>query len=117
MPRRKTVILGLIGPVLDFGRGPERWEKWRPSVSLCQHEDLLVDRIELLYDVKYTSLTDTVCADIATVSPETVVRKHETHFENAWDFQGVYGTLHDFARAYPFNPEAEDYLVHITTGS
>ena len=34
-----------------------------------------------------------------------------------WDFEEVYGALHDFARAYPFDPEREDYLVHITTGT
>ena len=36
---------------------------------------------------------------------------------DAWDFEEVYGNLHDFARAYPFDTDAEDYLVHITTGS
>ena len=29
----------------------------------------------------------------------------------------MYGSLHDFARPYPFDPDAEDYFVHITTGS
>ena len=29
----------------------------------------------------------------------------------------VYGALHDFARDYPFDPDREDYLVHITTGT
>jgi len=29
----------------------------------------------------------------------------------------VYGALLDFARAYPWNTEKEDYLVHITTGT
>src|SRR5947207_2400514 len=37
--------------------------------------------------------------------------------KNAWDFEEVYGSLHDFARGYPFDPEKEDYLVHITTGT
>lgn len=27
------------------------------------------------------------------------------------------GSLHDFARDYPFRPDDEDYLVHITTGT
>ena len=39
------------------------------------------------------------------------------HFEDPWDFEDVYATLHDFARGYPFKPDEEDYLVHITTGS
>ncbi len=30
-------------------QGPKRWERWRPTVALCQQEDLLVDRLELLY--------------------------------------------------------------------
>ena len=34
-----------------------------------------------------------------------------------WDFEEVYGALADFARSYPFKPEREEYLVHITTGT
>ncbi len=114
---RRTVILGLLGPSLDNGRGPQRWERWRPSVSLCQHDDLLVHRFELLHEKKFTALAGAISADVAAVSPETLVRTHEIHFDNPWDFEGVYGALHDFARAYPFKPDEEDYLVHITTGT
>lgn len=117
MANRKTVVIGLLGPVLDSGRHLDRWEKWRPTVSLCQHDDLLVDRLELLHEKKFISLSKTVAADIASVSPETKVQIHEVQFDDAWDFESVYGALHDFARVYPFSPETEDYLVHITTGS
>ena len=34
-----------------------------------------------------------------------------------WDFEQVYGALHDFATGYPFVPDQEDYLVHVTTGT
>jgi transcriptional regulatory protein RtcR len=115
--KKRTVILGLLGPMLDSGKGPERWERWRPSVSLCQHDDLLIDRFELLHDRKFAALCETICADIQAVSPETTVRPHLVHFDDAWDFEDVYGTLLDFARGYPFKPDEEDYLVHITTGS
>jgi len=117
MPPKRSVIIGLLGPSLDNGRGPQRWERWRPTVSLCQHPDLLVHRFELLHDRKFKALCTTVCTDIASVSPETQIRPHEIQFDDAWDFQGVYAALHDFARAYTFKPEEEDYLVHITTGS
>lgn len=117
MATKKTVVIGLLGPVLDSGRGPDRWERWRPTVSICQHDDLLVDRVELLYEAKFTTLVRAIASDIASISPETRVQPHEVHFDNAWDFEGVYGALHDFARTYPFNTEAEDYLIHITTGS
>ena len=103
--------------MLDQGKGPTRWERWRPSVALCQHEDLLLSRFELLHEPKFTALYHQIEADIKSVSPETQVRAHAMQFENPWDFQDVYGALHDFARAYPFNPEEEEYLIHITTGT
>ena len=46
MPEKRLVILGLLGPSLDNGKGPQRWERWRPTVSLCQHDDLIVHRLE-----------------------------------------------------------------------
>ena len=117
MPAKKLVILGLLGTQLDRGSGSRRWEGWRPTVSLCQHEDLLVDRIELLHDRKFTALAETVGKDIESVSPETEVRRHTIEFRDAWDFEEVYGALADFARGCKFQPDREDYLVHITTGT
>jgi transcriptional regulatory protein RtcR len=114
---KKTVVIGLLGTVLDIGHGENRWQRWRPSVALCQHEDLLVDRFELLCDQKFASLSGQVVADIGVVSPETTVRPHLVSFRDPWDFQDVFAALHDFARGYSFNPENEDYLVHITTGT
>lgn len=47
---KKAVVIGFVGTQLDSGgKGLGRWEKWRPSVALCQHEDFLVHRFELLY--------------------------------------------------------------------
>ena len=117
MPVKKLVILGLLGTQLDRGLGARRWEEWRPTVSLCQHEELLVTRLELLHDAKATSTAETVGTDIASVSPETTVRHHVVSFADPWDFEEVYGVLADFVRKYPFDPAREEYLVHITTGT
>src|ERR1700760_2277199 len=109
MSRRRLTVIGFLGSTLDQGkRGPARWERWRPTVALCQHEDLLVDRLELLFEPKFTSLCQVICQDVAGVSPETQVRTHAVPFDDPWDFEAVYGALHDFARGYPFNPDAED---------
>ena len=86
-------------------------------MSLCQHEQLLVGRLELLCDPRSTPLADTVTEDIDGVSPETQVRRHTVKFNDAWDFEEVYGALADFARGYPFDPDKEEYLIHITTGT
>ena len=117
LAHRRTVSIGLLGTTLDRGTGPNRWEAWRPSVALCQHEDLLIDRFELIYAQRFALLAETVRADITRVSPETEVRLCQVDVRDPWDFEDVYGALHDFARAYPFDPDAEDYLVHITTGT
>jgi len=114
---KKTVVIGLIGAVMDNGAGPERWQRWRPTVDLCRHEDLVIDRLELLYARKFAKLAEQLTTDISSVSPETAVRSHQVELQDPWDFQEVYTALHDFARRYPFNPEKENYLVHITTGT
>src|SRR2546422_7740186 len=115
--KRRTVVIGLLGTTIDRGKGTKRWEGWRPSVAACQHEDLLIDRFELLHPQRFTALAETVRDDIRHVSPETEVRLVVDPTADPWDFEDVYGSLHDFARSYRFDTEAEDYLVHITTGS
>jgi transcriptional regulatory protein RtcR len=112
-----TVAIGLIGSNLDAGDGAERWNRWRPTVSLCQHDELLIDRLELLHQRRDSELIEIARTDIRSVSPETEVRSHHVEIRDPWDFDEVFGALHDFARAYPFDPEREDYLVHITTGT
>lgn len=116
MPLPKVVI-GLIGTNVDSADGPDRWHAWRPTVSLCQHDDLLVSRLVILSDGRFDGLVDRVAADIGTVSPETVVERRAVRFDDPWDFEEVYGGLHDFAVEYPFDPEREEYLLHITTGT
>lgn len=114
---RKTVVLGLVGAQLDHGSGANRWEKWRPSVAVCQHEELLVHRLELLYQQRFRDVANTVAEDVRSVSPETEVRLHNLELEDPWDFEKVYEALHGFARSYRFDTDAEEYLVHITTGT
>ena len=116
-PSQNLVVIGLLGPSLDAGRGPDRWERWRPSVALCQHPDLLVARFELLHQLRFTKLAEQVSADLRRAAPETAVECHLLEFDDAWDFEQVYAALHDWAAAYPFRPDDERYLIHITTGS
>src|SRR5690349_9453837 len=117
MSRRTTVVLGLLGPTLDNGRGPDRWKRWRPTVGVCQQPTFPVDRFELLSSRHHTALAQVITGDIATVSPETEVRHHDFPARDPWDFSDVYGALGDFADGYAFKPEREDYYLHITTGT
>jgi len=111
------VTIGLLGPTLDQGRTKDRWNYWRPTISLFQHEDFLIHRLELLYEERFQALADLTIQDIQSVSPETKIQLHQIELKDPWDFENVYSALFDFARHYPFNIEKEEYLVHITTGS
>jgi transcriptional regulatory protein RtcR len=115
---KPRVAIGFLGSTLDAGKfGPSRWNKWRPSVGLCMHEDLRIDRFVLLHGTPHGRLAEYVADDIVSVSPETQVEPKVIDFDDPWDFEEVYGKLLDFARGYPFDPEAEEYLLHITTGT
>ncbi len=113
----KTTVIGFLGTTLDStSRGYKRWERWRPSVGLCQQENLLIDRYDLLYQREYTRLFQRIREDIASVSPETEVVGHQITLKNPWDFEEVFELLHDFSMAYPFSAD-DEYLIHITTGT
>lgn len=114
---RKKVLIGILGSRLDSDRGDDRWYQWRPSVALCQHEDLLIDRFELLHAPTERDLALFVCNDIESVSPETQVNLHEYNTTDPWDFEPVFASLFEFATRYPFKTDDEDYYIHISTGT
>lgn len=115
--RKNRVVIGFIGTQLDSGKGAGRWEKWRPTVSLVQHEDMVVHRMELLYTPAHQELAHQVRTDIATASPETTVRLVPMEIADPWDFGEVYAKLFDWTQAYRFDTEREEYWTHITTGT
>ena len=115
MNAKPIVVLGILGKVLDQ---PGRRERWRPSFDLCRQDDLRVRRLELLVHRHDEGLANALVRDIqAYCAGDTEVRTHPLLVDDAWDFEQVYGTLHDFARSYAFDPEKEEYLVNITTGT
>lgn len=114
---KKKVVIGFLGSQLDAGQGANRWEKWRPTVSLLQHDDTLIDRLELFYATKTAALADRLKQDIAIVSPGTEVNLIPMDVADPWDFGEMYAALYDWARAYRFDPAREEYWAHITTGT
>lgn len=115
---KRQVVIGFLGAQLDAGKGAGRWEKWRPNVSLTMHEDWCPDRVELLVDLRrYREMAELVVQDMHDQAPQVQVVLHDTYLADPWDFEQVYSALFDFVRGYRFDPEAEEYLVHITTGT
>lgn len=117
MKPKKIVVIGFVGTQLDSGKGSGRWEKWRPTVALMQHEEMMVDRLELLYSGKHEALVEQVSKDINAVSPETKIKVSHLAMADPWDFEEVYSCLFDFARNFHFDTDNEEYWIHITTGT
>lgn len=115
---KKNVAVGIYGPTLDFSSGkPGRWERWRPTISLCQHEELLIHRLVLVHQTGCEGSLSVFLDDLKNVSPETEIVLYPVTFKDPWDFEEVFGILYDFSASYPFDPESEEYLIHITTGT
>lgn len=112
------VIIGFLGTVLDAAAlGEKRWQKWRPTVSLCQHEDMLVDRLELIINERDKPLAKIIAQDIKQISPDTKINFHTINLVNPWDFEEVYSKLYTFSKGFKFDLDREEYFIHITTGT
>mgnify|MGYP000070620432 CR=1 FL=1 len=112
----KTAVISFLGTTLDNGFSPNRWQRWRPNVSLCLHDDLLIDDFYLLHAKKSSRLFDQIQADIAIVSPSTQVHAIHQHFDDPWDFAEVYRKLLYFCENFKFLSDTQ-YFVHLTTGT
>ena len=114
---KQTTVIAFLGTTLDTGTGPERWSKWRPNVAMCQHPDLLIDHLVILHGSRHATLAERVSNDILQVSPETRISRRQLEVADPWDFSAMYQALFDFAREWPFDPDTQDVLVQITTGT
>ena len=112
----KTAVIGFLGTTLDNGFNDKRWQRWRPTVSLGLHDELLVDELHILYSTRDKRLFKIIVNDIAQVSPHTQVIGHHVSLSSPWDFAEVYAELYDFAAAFDFQDDT-DYLLHLTTGT
>ena len=112
----KTAVIGFLGTTLDNGFNDKRWQRWRPTVSLGLHDELLVDELHILYSKRDKRLFKIITDDIAQVSPNTTVIGHHVALTSPWDFADVYAELYDFATGFDFQDNT-DYLLHLTTGT
>ena len=113
----RHVVIGLLGPNLDRGDGPDRWSHWRPTVSICQHEDLLIDRLELLCEAKLRPLAEQVVADIRSIAPETTVRTHEVSGNQGRLFQDQSELAWRFRTIQCDRSQPRDYLIAVVEPS
>ena len=117
MDKKGHTVISFLGATLDRGGRHDRWDSWRPNVAMCMHEDLLVDRLVLLTERRFNKLFSTVEKDIALVSPHTRVERYALSQRDPWDFEEVFDILLTVADDLSLDPEQDDVLVHMTTGT
>ena len=96
MAKLPNIVLGFLGSSLDGGSTDARWNRWRPTVGLCQQEGFPVGRLELLVDPRWRALAKRVVEDIKTVSPKTKVVLHESQGGPSISTPSQYATAADF---------------------
>lgn len=109
----QNVVVGFLGVKLDVGKN----RRWKPTLSLVEHDEFHVDRLELLYDFKFNRLAHAAKREIEAASPDTEVVLNRLDLSDPWDFEEVYAKLFDFARGYGFDEDRERYHIHLTTGT
>ena len=77
MQRKQSLLVRFY---LDQRR-PDRWQRWRPTISLLMHEDLLVDELVLLHDRQHHNLVKSIAAD-EEISPQTEVSGHKVSIKD-----------------------------------
>ncbi|HHJ39044.1 MAG: transcriptional regulator [Methylothermaceae bacteria B42] len=113
-----NTVVSILGQRLDnAGYGQKRWLRWRPTLSLLMHHEFPVDELVLIHHREEQRLADLTMNDVLHICPGLKVTPYVTDFHDPWDFEQVYGQLHDFAHDYPFDPERRQYYFHITTGT
>lgn len=114
---KRNIIISILGTTLDKASLKKRWNKWRPSVALCQQDDFEVHEYHLIHNSRSKNLLRTVVSDVNEVSPKTKIISHEINFKNPWDFQEVFSKLLDFSDTINYDTEQNEYIIHITTGT
>lgn len=113
-----NIIIGILGTRLDHGGlGRKRMERWRPSIGLLMQHNLPVAEFVLIHHQDEQQLAELTLSDMALQSPATRLTTYQVNYADPWDFEQVYSQLHEFTRSYSFDPEQNNYYVHITTGT
>lgn len=116
----RHVGFGFLGTSLDRGFAESRWDRWRPTVALMAHPEILsFSEYHLLINNRSAEQREValqVIADIKTIAPECEVVLDLVEIKDPWDFEEVYLALQGYAERYQYDENAE-YWVHLSTGS
>ena len=113
-----NIVIGILGSRLDHqGLGKRRHSRWRPSIGILMHPEFPVDEFVLIHHADEAELAGLTLRDMRELLPNIRLTAYVVDYANPWDFGEVYSQLHAFTRQQRFDPEQNNYYVHITTGT
>ncbi|MFZ4534957.1 RNA repair transcriptional activator RtcR [Propionivibrio sp.] len=116
--KKRNVVFGVMDPFWDANIDHPSTGFWRPTVSAVSVLEFPVDRFELLIQNSINpEFANEVMAAMKVASPTSTIIPHFHQYNDLWDFEEVFAYLHDEVADYPFDPDEEDYFVHMSTGT
>ena len=112
-----NIVYSFIGVALDQKKNGDKINHWRPTIALATSNEIHFDELHLLWQSNYRSLSEELIAELKERAPQLKVVSHIVDFDDPWDFEEVYSKLYDFAAEQKPDPEANDYYIHISTGT
>ena len=108
-------LIAFLGVQKDNrGLDNRRWERFRPSVSICMHDDLVIDNYYIIYQGKFKRQLDFLAKDIKKVSPNTNIIPVEMNFTDPFDPLEALEKQLEFVSSLD---DKDSYIINITTGT
>ena len=105
--KRSRIVIGFLGTTLDAAARPSAGRNGGRRSRCASTKTSASTASSCIHDGAHASARRAGRPPTSPrVSPETRGARHVIDLRDPWDFEEVYGELHDFARAYPFDPEA-----------
>lgn len=105
-------FLGMEKDNRGFNEG--RWEHFRPSVSICMHDDLEIETYYIIYQESSEAQFQLVSKDINEISPNTKVVPVIIQFDDLFDPVEVLEKQRNFVSSLD---DTKSYFINITTGT
>lgn len=115
--KRRRVVFGFLDPYWDQDIEHPSTGRWRPTIAAVSNPEFEVARFELLVQPENSELAEVVMAEMKAASPKIEIKIYQHQYKDLWDFEAVYSYLHDLVADYHFDPDEEEYFIHMSTGT
>jgi transcriptional regulatory protein RtcR len=113
--RKPITIFTAVSGKRDDCTEAERAKKWRPTVGMCRK--IQPARLVLIILPKDREVAERVMEDVRLASPGTRIEVFALDDDPAWDLDASFDAICDVAERCGLDPDAEDVLAHVTTGT